>query len=458
MATSIAKESTTMKRIICITAALLLMPGCRWSRKSISSTINQQQATYEKLPAMTTLREPKAPITLNQPKLTLKQAVTFAVEHNPTLQAFLENLGVSQAELWEAGLYSNPDVDLAVRTAKDAPGHNVEFETLTSISDLWQVPLRRRMAEHEYYAIQHAVISRVLDTAHKAKQAYINCLYTRKDKNLVYTIYQESKDLRDQIYKRYEHGYHTDLDLHLADTTVDRWYMAYQRAKAVEEEAYTELENVLGVSTGATKDIMLDHTFTINSIHPPNDRETLIEQAHVHRPELQEITSRINQYQSQIRFEQSRVFPRVDFGASFEQELSGKHIRGPAVSLEVPICNANQARISQAEYLKRRTQKEFQSMQTGIASEVALAYHELIALQEILERYQSSTLQSLNQAQSFATYYAQQKRLSVPTMLQTRLFLFETQREHLSIMHEAWNQIFRLERAIGMEIRDSILS
>ena len=450
-----------MKRIIyykLISVVIIMLSGCgRGSLPSINKKLDEVYDTYADIPK-TTIREPYAPIELYDYTMSLDDAITYAVTYNPTLQAQLENLGVAQTDMHQAGLYSNPETDLAVRKSEKSPGHNVEFEMLTNISDLWQVPLRRHAAEYEYNAMYHSVIAHVLDTIRSAKTAYFDCLFAQEDTKIVHNMFEEAKELRDRIYLRYEHGYSNDLDLHFADTTVDSWEIELHKAQLLRDNAFIQLKNILGLPTQTKHKIRLTEPFAIDTVTIPEDHDTLLEQANMYRPEIRELEQRVNQYESQKRFEQANVFPHVAFGASFEQELSGEHLRGPALSLEIPLFDSNQAQISRAEFLKRRTQKELQSMRTGIDSEIATSYNHLQELRHSLAIYRDRTLNSIQQGLEYADYYTQQKRLTVPTLIQTRLTLYETHRKYLATIRDAWHTIAHLERATGTQLRHQLVT
>jgi len=436
---------------------IILLSGCLGTRRELQRHLHETQQQYPQIPADALhVNEPNGTPPSPDKELDMQQTVLLALRHYPGLQAELENLGVAQAEWYDAARYSNPQADLAVRKAHGRSGHNVEFETQFPISDLWQVPLRTDTALHMYQAMQHEILNTARGIIRDAKKAYIDLLHAQHDIRVVTDIYEDIQDLRDQIHKRFTFGYTDQLDLSLADVRLGEWKQAYQDTLLREHKARANLAYLLGITPEEMQHVTLTQPFIIETVSAAPDETTLRELAYLSRPDIHELERRIQQYQSQKRYEQTRVFPHVGFGASFEQELSGQHLRGPALSVEVPLFDTNQASIQRAEYLRRRTQKELQDIYNSIARDTTQARQRYVTAYNIFTIYQEQTLPELEHALTFSRHYAHQKRMNMPTLLSTRSQLHRTRRAYYSTLRDMWHALIDLSYTCGIDIQDYI--
>ena len=106
--------------------------------------------------------------------LTADAAVQVALLNNPRLQATYEDLGIAQADLVQAGLFSNPVFGgrslWPFEGGAPELGVNVALEFL----DVFAIPLRRRVARSAYAAAQYRVAAAVLDLSARTRAAYID--------------------------------------------------------------------------------------------------------------------------------------------------------------------------------------------------------------------------------------------------------------------------------------------
>ena len=82
--------------------------------------------------------------------ITDEEAAQIALMSNAYLQAMFDALGIARADVIEAGLYSNPALDVVLRFPEHERGSNLEVEIGFSIAacgwyppgNVWQGPVR----------------------------------------------------------------------------------------------------------------------------------------------------------------------------------------------------------------------------------------------------------------------------------------------------------------------------
>ncbi len=103
--------------------------------------------------------------------LTADQAVRIALLNNRSLQALYEEVGVAQADLVQAGLLRNPFLSASARFAGTGTT-NLEFGIVQSFIDLFQRPLRRRVAAASFEATKLRVATEVVRFATDVRSSF----------------------------------------------------------------------------------------------------------------------------------------------------------------------------------------------------------------------------------------------------------------------------------------------
>jgi cobalt-zinc-cadmium efflux system outer membrane protein len=383
-------------------------------------------------------------------QLSLDDAIAYALKNNRALQAKFEEIGIAKADLEQAGLLHNPELGAAIRypdRGMHAENKNIEIEAMIRISDFWQVPFKKQVAAEVLEQVLLSVQSMVLDTIERTKMAYINCLYIEAQLQVSYTIHEQSVELKSTTYKRYDHGYAHDLDRYLIDALVDRSYIDRAARDAEVAQAYAQLKKVLGFAVD-------DERFKLTSSFVPSrpalpEFADLQSQAIALRPEMEMAERGVKQYQALVRFERSRIFEDVHFGFSYERELDGVRVWGPALSLQIPIFDPNYAQIARAKFLYEQAEKNQCDIRSTIQQEVYHPYVRLRSLYEEYTRMTESLLPSVKKGIDFAQYYTKQKRLTMPELLNTVIFFYENQQRMIDMQKMIWENQAHLERAVG---------
>jgi cobalt-zinc-cadmium efflux system outer membrane protein len=122
-------------------------------------------------PAEATALEQRVTMLLKE-DLTVERAVQVALINNPSLQATFEGLGVSQADLAQAGLPENPELAGFVRFPSEGGGRNLELSFMLNVFDVFIAPLRKKVAAAELERTKVEVANEVLGLAAEVKTAF----------------------------------------------------------------------------------------------------------------------------------------------------------------------------------------------------------------------------------------------------------------------------------------------
>ncbi len=111
--------------------------------------------------------------------LEMDAAIRLALVRSPRVRASLAEVGISQAELWQAATLPNPVLDLlygAPRTGISVSNVGVGFAFVRAI----QMPLRRRLASAELASTEAHVADVVLGVMTDVQRAYLDVQYAQQ--------------------------------------------------------------------------------------------------------------------------------------------------------------------------------------------------------------------------------------------------------------------------------------
>ena len=105
--------------------------------------------------------------------LTVDAAVQVALLNNRALQATFEEVGLSAADLREAGALPNPTINLAIRFPDKPPsGTYVDYNAVIDFLSLVMSPLKKRVAKAQLQAAALRVADETLQLVSEVKAAF----------------------------------------------------------------------------------------------------------------------------------------------------------------------------------------------------------------------------------------------------------------------------------------------
>ncbi|MCH7767544.1 MAG: TolC family protein [Nitrospinae bacterium] len=380
--------------------------------------------------------------------LTRKEAVQIAILNNRTLQAAFEELGVAKADLVQAGFFTNPRIDGLVRFPTKGGGTNVEAGGLVNLADLWQIPLRKRLAKTRLEAATLRVTDEVLNTVAEAKGFYDDILALAAARDETARVLKALEDLRDRIAQRKEHGYTSDFDVAFARAAVFDQKAALVRVEGELRVASTRLSRVLGL-TPEQAGYTLTGSLPDDIGGPIPDTETLVTHALAQRPDVQLAELEISISERAMALEQARVFTDIEAGAAFEREAEGGELVGPALGLQLPVFDQNQAQIAKAAYRVRQAQKQRQALVGMVYEEVAAAAERLAVARQDAMIIRDQVLPAYQDAIDYAEKYSGAMQLNMLFLLEARKEQVASSRRYIDALREARAAEVDLERALG---------
>lgn len=450
-----------MKRLL-LFVVMLLLPAC--FRVKVGQEFSKlKQRTFDRTEEPISMTSSYSEITAEiadidtalQQGLSREDAVRIALMNNPALRAEFENLGVAKSDLVQAGLYTNPSINSVFRlpTKDRGPGTaqtNIESTASIRLSDLWQVPLTKRVSEDLLEIVSLRILTTIIDLVAETKIAYDTCLAAQLKLKTFEQLLEAQKELHGEIFYRQLYGYTDELDKNNADADLAAREIELLQMQAEQQNAFIHLKQLIGI-TPTDESILL--ISTLDEMVQVPALPVLEDFALRARPEIKIAHMRIQQYKDTITLERARIFKTVDLGVSYKQDFD-KPFRGwgPYINFELPIFNTNYAEISRAQFLYDQAQKELRAIQLKTKEDLAIPYSLIQKLQQEIIRYQKYVIPADQKAIDFAYTYAQTMQLTAVTAYQSQIKLYEDELLLINHLYTLRKEFSELEKTVGEKI------
>jgi outer membrane protein, heavy metal efflux system len=384
---------------------------------------------------------------LLQQELTVDAAVQIALLNNPHIQAMYEEIGISQADLVDAGLFSNPVFDLFIRYPdRKNLLPNIEYSITQTFIDIFLVPLRVKVAKAELEVTTLKVTNEILDLAFDVEQTYYELQAAQKELSYIVPIV-ELTSIHSEIASRQKVvGNVNSLDFQQIQS---RFLEAKLEIATIQNEVIRlteKLNRLLGLCQ--------DTTWTISNSFPEidyyglpiNDLECV---AFRERLDLQSARFEIIRLGRKLGIKQWWVYTNGHIGLGGERDPDGLNTIGPAFSGSIPIFNYGQADRLRIYAELRQAQDEMAALEITILSEVREAHKLLMNNLAIIQDYQNKIIPLQCKILESSEELYNVMGLGVDRLLENKRQELQAYRNYTLSLRNYWMARVLLNRALG---------
>ncbi len=440
-------------------SSLLVLPQCAYlNRKKTFDPV--QKESKQRINAKPVWRDTPdllqaAPMLDNG--ITLKDAISLGLNHNPTLQAHFEELGIRKSDLIQAGFYTNPHLESIFRIPKHGDNQtNIEVSANFMLSDLWQVPLRKKVAQDRLEVKTYEIINEILQLRHTIQTKYLSCLYNKKYLNLIKEITSVIHSIKKRIYYRYQFGFTDDLDKYFAASKLGEWQAKTLEAETELRTSYIHLREILGSYILSKEVNLLD---TLQLTHLAISQSELERFALSSHPIILVEQAKMARAKDSIRFEKSRIIDAVQFGIAyerdFEKQTSGV---GPSFGIHIPLFNTNYGNIEHARFEYKQSEKTLVAQEQIILKNITINYLHYQSYLQQIQQYEQKVIPPVIQAIEFSKKFFDRMQMSMIIFLETQIDLFQRKIQLLDLQYRAAQAYNELELAVGAQLSNVVCS
>jgi outer membrane protein TolC len=326
--------------------------------------------------------------------LSAEDAVQIALLNNRMLQGSFEELGISEADLVQAGRLPNPRFDL--RHAGAAGQYDVEETLSLNVLSLLTMPYVRDIEKQRFAEAQRVATLRVAQLAKDTREAYYAAVAARQSRDCVRQVRAVAETGATLAQRMVAAGNWNRLD----QAREQNFYIDADRglthAELAEQAAREKLVSLMGLPAGnaATQNLQLAQALPNlpASLEDLPDVESALLQ---NRLDLQLMRVRIDELQRRLKLTRSTRFVNVlDVGATRVQQGSrdAPYEWGYTITLEVPIFDSGSARVKKSESIYAQAVDRFTQAAIEARSQIRLAYADYRAAFELAKQQRDEVL------------------------------------------------------------------
>ncbi len=385
--------------------------------------------------------------------LTVNSAVQIALLNSRELLATFEDVGVSAADLREAGMWKNPSIDLSVRFPDRAPKvPNWEEAAAFDLLDLLMIPLRKRVAADHLAAAQLRVADEAVRLVAEVKRAMYE---VKADDAMIEhrrTVAEIGSGALDLAQRQHAAGNIADLALAQQQATYNTARLELALAENAQREHREKLNRLLSLWGG-------DTAWKVAGGLPPLPESDVA----LRGLESLAVAQRLDLGAAQMELagvvralgltKTYRYIGALSFGVDTEREPDRTNVTGPRLALELPLFNQGQARIAKGEAELRRTERKLESLAIGIRADVRAQHDKLAALREAARFYQTEVVPTRRAITAGMLLQYNGMLVGNYELFATRIEQIEAEHKAIETLRDYWTARAELERTVGGKLR-----
>ena len=426
--------------------------------------------------------------------LTVDEAVQVALLNNRSFQSAFLEIGVSRADLVQSGLPSNPTVGLGLRFPEGGGRSNLTLALAQQLVDLWQIPIRKRIAESQ---LEHTILTvarQAVALASEVEARYCRLLALQDAEALGREDVELTRHSVELARNRFNAGEAGKLDVNLAQAAALETRQRLITLRGETQSARADLAHVLGLSRWDAPWKLADDL--PDAAAGLLDEDALLQQALAQRLDVQAAAMQVRAAEAEVRAQRVDIFPNVTLGTEWERTdnraLPGRKILadtarasvrsgqltapdiqtrgerrfersqiidsllGPTLEITLPIWHQNQPQIARARFQAAQRRQEFEDLLDQIAQDVsaAVATARSTAESAAFSRDQVLPLSLDNVETARRAYRAGEQ--SIVALIEAQRGLIAQRREYVNARRDNAIALAELRRAIGGRRRGDV--
>jgi cobalt-zinc-cadmium efflux system outer membrane protein len=324
-------------------------------------------------------------------ELTADNAIKIALLNNPKIQASFEELGIAQANLISAGLFSNPTFGVEVRyPLVSGLKTNIEYLLSSSILDVFLIPLRTKLASLDFEQTKLRVSNDILGLAFDVREAFYELVAARKKVRCLQAALELSKVLKEIAANQKSVGNINNLEYTFIQAKLLKAEIDLSESQAETVRLEEKLVKLLGYPHRTS--LILPEELSIDFDNPVPNEGAVEAIALEKRLDLQVAAFNLAQIRQMLDMKQWWAFTDGQVGVAGERDPDGSNLLGFGLSGQIPLFNYGQAARMRLCAQLHQAQERVTEIKIRVASEARQAHALLIKRLAIVKDYRCRLL------------------------------------------------------------------
>ncbi|MCH9679957.1 MAG: TolC family protein [Deltaproteobacteria bacterium] len=383
--------------------------------------------------------------------LTLDRALEVAMLNNRGLLATLENLGVAQADLVQAGLLDNPVVggDLVVSTVGNGFGGGLALSQ--SLLSAFLIPAQRRLAKARLQVAVVQVTDAALALVRDVKVAHAELLGSMASCDIHRTLVQTAEVADELAQRQRDAGNLAEIDRELFASALDEARLDLAEHELHIVEARERFNRLLGLWGDQVDWVPAGSLAEPSPTEAPLDD---LEQAGVgQRLDISAARYQVESMERALELRRRGVVPAIEAGVEARNEvgddLGHEWVVGPSLSIELPLFDPGHADFARLRAQLRQAQHQLQQTAINARSHIRVHRQRLITARRrvdymrdvVLPRRQTITARALERYNGML--------IGAYDLFDIRAEEVMAQQHYVEALRDYWVARAELERAVG---------
>ena len=382
--------------------------------------------------------------------MTLDAALRVAMLQSPSLREEYGRLGLARAEVLEAVQLENPRLSLS-RLSVDGGGHNRTAGLSLPLVDLLVLPARARLAAADYERARLDVAGSVLGIAADVEAAWYAYVAARQVAAMRGAVAEGSAASAELAQRFFDAGNISELQLRQEQAIASEARIDALRARADAGRHRLELNTLLGLS-GPAAQWEVSENLPL-PVPREDDPAQLVQLARDGNLELLAARQEAQVLADALGLTRTlRWLGSSEIGYEREEEADGKRLRGPHLSLELPVFNQGQAKMARAQAQLAGALARVQRAELSSENAVRLGAEAVSALREVVALHRDALV-----PQREDIVARQQERqnfmlIGVFELVQAKVAEYDAYQAYLEAVRDYWLARVELSRAVGQRL------
>ena len=385
--------------------------------------------------------------------LTLSEALSLALMHNPELRAFSWEVRASQARTLQAGLSPNPELDLEVeevggtgeRSGFDGSETTLQLSQLVELGD--KRGKRTKVASVEEEISQRDYEAKRRQVSSDVAKAFVQALAAQERLSLSEEMLRLSGELVETVSQRVEAGKDSPVEKAKAAVVLANARIRHQQALKDLELSHKQLAATWGSTKPHFKGV--SGLLSVAPIPAMDGLTSLIQE----NPDVVRSSLAVDREKAALELEKAKAGSDITLSGGFQRfEEANDNAMVFGISVPLPISDRNQGGRLEATYNLAKAREQDKAVRTAVEMELAAAYQSLSnAHNEALE-LDANVLQNAGRLFDASKEGYNQGKLDYLELLDAQRTLFDVKEQYIEALISYHLAKADVERLIGREL------
>jgi outer membrane protein TolC len=384
-------------------------------------------------------------------EMSVDSAIRVAMLRSPRLQQEYARMGLARAEVLEAVQIANPRLHLAREYSSAAPGYSRIAGLGMPLADLLVLPVRARLAGVEFDRAQMEIASAVLAVGTDVEAAWYQHVGAQQVAEMR-TAVAEGADASSELAQRFfDAGNLSELKLkqEQAAASSARIDAAHARAHAIHTRL--ALNTLLGLS-GEEADWATSDRLPL-PVAREDEPETLVALATNSNLELLAARRQSEVLADALGITRGlRWLGGSEIGYERETEADGTRLRGPSLSIELPLFNQGQAKLARAEAQLAGALARVHEAELATHNGVRLGAQRVQELRAVVEIHREALIPQREKVVERSQQEYNFMLVGVFELIQAKVKEYDAYQGYLEALRDYWLARVELSRKVGQRL------